>query len=111
MSETIDYKKLVSIIFKQMNIYRDDPRALVPILQARLNKYDDKKFIPTGDPNIVVLTEEGGKAVQELIDSLKFEAKYPKFTWSFDLHRAANHKANQISSESRGRGNEVTEDV
>lgn len=46
MSETIDYNRLVSIIFKQINLYRENPRLLIPVLEKRLKKYDDKKFMP-----------------------------------------------------------------
>ena len=63
MSETIDYNRLVSIIFKQINLYRENPRLLIPVLEKRLKKYDDKKFMPTGDPSLVLQTEEGSRAV------------------------------------------------
>jgi hypothetical protein len=71
MPNTISYTSIASIILKEINKIRNDPRVLVEYLRERLSKYDEEgNYYPLSGLNFSVMTVEGAKGVQALIDYL-----------------------------------------
>jgi hypothetical protein len=68
MPDHISYSTIASILLKQINIIRNDPKMLVPYLQERLKRYDaDGNYFPLPGLNFEVKTEDGKKGVENLI--------------------------------------------
>ena len=63
-----EYKSLDLEVFQEQNKVRANPKSLVPYLEAKLPLFDGLKFKVPG--KITLVTNEGGKAIQELIDYL-----------------------------------------
>lgn len=40
MPHNIAYTHIASILFKEINAIRNNPKCLIPILKERINKYD-----------------------------------------------------------------------
>ena len=97
MSDTISYSRLVSIIFKQLNKFRENPSILSDSLEERSKKYDDTVYHPNKDDHIKIQTAEGIQPVLELISIIKMKNVFPVFNWSYELHCAANERADNIA--------------
>ena len=99
MAETISYSKLVSIILKEVNKFRGNPMTLSPILERRSQKYSEKVYYPHSDNHLQIETQEGVRPVRELISLIKMNNVFPKLNWSYELHCAANQRAEAIASD------------
>lgn len=68
MPQNISYTSISSILLKEVNKVRNNPKILIPILEDRLRKYDaEGNYFPLAGLNFSVKTKEGAKGVQELI--------------------------------------------
>lgn len=56
---------------------------MVPLLDKRIDQYEDKYYHYGGSSNVKILTEEGAKPVKEVLNTLVATDKLPKFAWSF----------------------------
>ena len=99
IAETINYSKLVSIILKEVNKFRENPMMLSPLLEHRSHKYHEKVYYPQSDHHIQIETQEGVQPVHELISLIKMNNVFPKLNWSYELHCAANQRAEAIASD------------
>ena len=68
MPDHISYSTIASILLKQINLIRNDPKILIPHLQERLKRYDvEGNYFPLPGLNFSVKTEDGKKGVENLI--------------------------------------------
>ena len=64
MPHNISYTNIASILFKEINRFRNDPKLLIPILEERKVKYDeDGNYYPLTGLNFSVKTKEGSLGV------------------------------------------------
>jgi hypothetical protein len=64
MPNSISYTSIASIILKEINKIRNDPKVLVTYLEERLKKYDsDGNYYPLSGLNFSVMTVEGARGV------------------------------------------------
>lgn len=65
MPTTISYTSIASIILKEINKIRNDPKVLVSYLKDRLKKYDPEgNYYPLSGLNFSVMTIEGARGVE-----------------------------------------------
>ncbi len=52
---------------------------MVPLLDKRIDQYDDKYYMYGGNNTVKILTEEGVKPVKQVLNTLVATDKLPKF--------------------------------
>lgn len=60
MPQNISYTTIASILYKEINKIRNDPKLLIPALQQRMQKYDQHgNYFPLTGLNFSVKTKDG----------------------------------------------------
>lgn len=97
MPDQISYSTIASIILKQINIIRSNPKLLQPHLEERLKKYDKEgNYFPLPGLNFSVKTEDGKKGVENLIEYLESRREGGILKWSLELHQAADKRCRYL---------------
>ena len=98
MPSSISYTSIASILLKEINKIRNDPKVLIDYLEDRLKKYDDDgNYYPLTGLNFSVTTVEGASGVRKLIDFLKGRRESGGLKWSFELHQAADKRCRYLN--------------
>lgn len=68
MPQNISYTTIASILLKEINKIRNDPKLLIEVLKERIKKYDQEgNYFPLPGLNFSVKTKEGVAGVHQLI--------------------------------------------
>lgn len=98
MPNSISYTSITSIILKEINKIRNDPKVLVAYLKERIKKYDTSgNYYPLSGLNFSVMTVEGARGVEELITYLENRRESGSLKWSFELHQAADKRCRYLN--------------
>jgi hypothetical protein len=98
MPGNISYTSVVSIILKEINRIRNDPKVLIEHLRERIKKYDGEgTYYPLNGLNFRVQTVEGTSGVNNLIEYLEGKRESGSLRWSFELHQAADKRCKYLN--------------
>jgi hypothetical protein len=98
MPNCISYTSIASIILKEINKIRNDPKVLIAYLAERVKKYDEEgNYYPLSGLNFSVMTIEGAKGVKDLINYLESKRESGSLRWSFELHQAADKRCRYLN--------------
>jgi len=67
---------------------RTNPKSFIPDLEVMLPRFNGKMYTRPNDP-VLLSTNEGARAIQELIDFLKTVEPLPALEWDDNIMKAA----------------------
>ena len=89
-------------VHKWQNEMRTNPKSFIPDLEEMLPRFNGNMYTRPGDP-VLLSTNEGAAAVQELIDFLKNMSPLEPLEWDDNIAKASkDHVVNMADSGATG---------
>lgn len=95
MSSNINYDKITSNVYEELNKVRSDPKSLIPHLKKIKTYFDGLEY---KDPKLggTITTNEGTKAVDDLIQFLERQKEIHKLEKNLNIERACKKLSNFV---------------
>ena len=84
-------------VHKWQNEMRTNPKSFIPDLQAMLPRFNGNMYTRPGDP-VLLATQEGAAAVQELIDFLGTASPLEPLEWDDNIAKASKDHINDMAA-------------